>query len=73
MNELDRVVLTRSVDEAGLQRGDVGTVVHVYADETGYEIEFLTADGETLAVLTLAHDDIRPMQGRELLHVRSLA
>ena len=72
MRELEIAVLTRSIGEVALQQGDVGTIVHVYPGGIAYEVEFLTADGETIAVLTLAEGDIRPMQGRELLHVRSL-
>jgi len=30
ISELDMVVLTRDLSEHGLQKGDVGTIVHVY-------------------------------------------
>jgi hypothetical protein len=30
--------------------GDVGTVVHVYADGKAFEVEFTTLDGKTAAV-----------------------
>jgi hypothetical protein len=39
----------------------------------GYEVEFVSAAGKTLAVLTLTESNIRPMSGAEILHVRSLA
>ncbi|MCQ3954764.1 MAG: DUF4926 domain-containing protein, partial [Chloroflexi bacterium] len=38
-----------------------------------YEVEFVTGEGKTVAVLTLEQADIRPMQGMEILHVRELA
>lgn len=38
INELDRVVLTEPVPSESLEKGDVGTVVHVYDDGKAYEI-----------------------------------
>ena len=48
VGELQRVVLTASVAHEGLEAGDVGTVVHVYADGHGLEVEFVALDGETI-------------------------
>ena len=73
LNELDIVVLARPLPEHGLETGDVGTVVHVYRDGAAVEVEFVTGEGETVAVLTLALGDVRVMQRREILHVRELA
>ena len=73
IDELDVVVLTRDVAEHGLRRGDVGAVVHRYGDGRAYEVEFVTAEGATVAVLTLEAGDVRPVAGREILHVRALA
>jgi hypothetical protein len=66
------VVLTRDVEEFGLKSGDVGTVVHCYGQGEAFEVEFVAASGETVAVLTLMPADIRPLSGREILHVREL-
>ncbi len=71
MNELETVVLTHDVPSARLEMGDVGTVVHRH-DKDGFEVEFVSGAGETLAVLTLSGDDLRPIAGREILHVRAL-
>jgi hypothetical protein len=38
-----------------------------------FEVEFVSGEGTTLAVLTLPQHDIRPMHAREILHVRALA
>jgi len=38
-----------------------------------FEVEFVTGEGATIAVLTLSQQDIRPMHAREILHVRALA
>ncbi len=67
---LDTVVLSRGLREYGLIRGDLGTVVHCYAENKSFEVEFVTGQGITIAVVTLSKSDIRPMQGNEILHVR---
>lgn len=72
MQEHDRVVLTRPLHDHGLEAGDVGAVVHVYAERQGYEVEFVAGSGATLAVLTLGADDLRPVSGSEILHVRRI-
>jgi hypothetical protein len=72
IKELDLVALNHHVESNGLKEGDVGTVVHCYNDNEGYEVEFVTAEGKTLAVLTLTSFDIRPIQHAEILHVRLL-
>ena len=71
--ELDTVVLTHDMPEYGLKRGDIGAVVHCYEDGAAFEVEFVTADGRTVALLTLEQADIRPISGREVLHARKLA
>ena len=73
MKEHDRVVLTFSVPEAGLEAGDVGTVVHVYSDGLAYEVEFVALDGETAAVVTLETNQLRPVRKQEIAHARTLA
>ncbi|MGH7859523.1 MAG: DUF4926 domain-containing protein, partial [Candidatus Binatia bacterium] len=70
--EHERVVLTASVPEEGLEPGDVGTVVHVYRDGEAYEVEFLTLDGRTAAVVTLEASQVRPVS-REITQARKLA
>jgi len=73
IKELDTIVLAHDIKNYGLKRGDIGAVVHTYKDGTAYEVEFVTGEGETVAVLTLTPKDIRPMNEREILHVRELA
>lgn len=72
MKEHDLVVLVRGLEDTDLKPGDVGVIVGEYA-RGGYEVEFVNAAGDTLAVLTLDDSDIRPMSGSEILHVRDLA
>jgi len=73
IRELDTVVLTRDFPEHGLKKGDVGAVVHLYTDRGAFEVEFVTAEGKTVAVLTLTESDVRPMGSGEILHARELA
>jgi hypothetical protein len=72
VKELDLVVLERDIDEYGLKRGDVGTIVHCYSDSRAFEVEFATVDGQTIVVLTLTEADIRPLKPSEILHAREL-
>ena len=52
--------------------GDIGTVVHVHQSGAGYEVEFMTLAGETLAVTTLLPSQLRPIASRDVAHVREL-
>ncbi len=72
IRELDTVALTRNVDEFDLTTGDVGAVVHCYEDGNAFEVEFVNAGGNTIAVATLRSEDIRPIQSEEILHVRNV-
>jgi hypothetical protein len=71
--EHDVIVLTRDLPECDLRAGDVGAVVHVYAEGKAYEVEFVTGAGHTLAVETLQPKDIRPFGAGEILHIRSVS
>lgn len=70
--EIDSVVLVTDLPEYHLKSGDVGTVVLVHRDARGYEVEFATLDGETVAVVSVFPDQIRPVQRGEIAHVRAL-
>ena len=69
IRELDSVVLACDLPQHGLKRGDVGTVVLVHVG-AGYEVEFMTLDGETLAVVSLREEQLRPIGRREIAHAR---
>jgi len=72
IKELDTVVLKRNVPEYGLEVGDIGAVVHTYENNKALEVEFVTGEGDTVAVVTLVSDDVRAMKEKEILHVREL-
>lgn len=71
IREHDMVVLTCDLPEHGLKRGDVGTVVHIHRD-AAYGVEFMTLDGETVAVLSLAQGQVRPVAPGEIRHARAV-
>ncbi len=73
IKEHERIVLTTPVSSAGLEAGDVGTVVHVYRDGKAFEVEFVALDGHTAAVVTLEANQVRPVKRREITHARELA
>jgi len=54
MNELDCVALTVDLPEHRLRRGDIGTIVLIYGDSAGYEVEFVASDGSTVALITVS-------------------
>ena len=54
-------------------KGDIGAVVHCYENGKAFDVEFVTSGGETIALLTLTQEEIRPRNRREILHVRELA
>lgn len=70
--ELERVVLTEDLPEHSLKQGDIGTVVLVHRDNRGYEVEFITLDGDTVAVVSLYPSQIRPIGEHEIAHARAL-
>jgi hypothetical protein len=73
MKEHDLVAIAHDIPHAGLQRDDVGTIVHVHSDGAGIEAEFVSASGQTLAVLTLASSEYRLLKGDEILHARKMS
>lgn len=72
IKELDTVVLIEDLSEYGLQRGDLGTVVLVHPTG-GYEVEFITLDGETFNVVSLFPHQVRSVGRREIAQARLVA
>jgi len=72
IKEHDRIVLKAPIPAEGLEAGDVGTVVHIYADGAAYEVEFTTLEGITAAVVTVEATQARPVHKREITHAREL-
>ena len=72
IKEHDCIVLLQDLPEDSLEAGDIGTVVHTHQGGAGYEVEFMTLAGETVAVVTLLPSQLRPIARRDLAHVREL-
>jgi hypothetical protein len=73
IKELDPVVLTGDLPEQRLQAGDVGWVVAIHRGGAGYEVEFTTLTGETVSVVTVPADRVRPVGRKEIAHARLVA
>lgn len=71
LKELDQAVLTVDMPEYGLSAGDLGTIVLVHGLQ-GYEVEFVTLEGETLAIVSLPADQLRAVEPREIAHARAV-
>jgi len=71
--ELDEVILDCDLPGHRLTRGDLGTVVLVHNQGEGYEVEFMTLDGDTVAVVTLESAQVRPIGRDEIAHARGLS
>ncbi len=73
IEEHSNVILTRDIPEQDLFKGDVGVVVHIHEGGEAYEVEFLTMDGSTVALLTLEASLLRVADARMIPHVREIA
>lgn len=71
IKEHEQIVLGRDLPEHGLVAGDIGTVVAVHQGGAGYTLEFMTVQGETVAIVTVELADVRPARAREVPHVRA--
>ena len=72
INEHDIVVLTEDLTDEGLRAGDIGTVVHIHDNRAGYEVEFMTLAGQTIAVASLLPAQVRAVGRQDVAHVREL-
>jgi hypothetical protein len=72
IHEHDCVVLTSDLPAAGLEAGDVGTIVHVHPGGAAFEVEFVTMTGTTVAVATVTAAQLRPVGRQDISHVRAL-
>lgn len=68
---LETVVLNRDLPDHGLQKGDLGTVVHVYEPD-GLELEFVSAAGTTEALVTVQESCVRAVSDGDIIAVRRL-
>jgi hypothetical protein len=71
---LSRVILKQDMPEENLFAGDVGIIVEHHPATSfypeGYEVEFFTADGDTLTVVSVPETKLRTATGNDVFHVR---
>ncbi len=70
--ELEVVALTVDLPEYGLRAGDIGSIVLEHGSN-GYEVEFTTISGETIAVVSLKEKDVRAIGPGEIACTRRVA
>lgn len=72
-----RVILTQNIQDQELVAGDMGTIVehHPATGEhpEGYEVECFAGNGETIAVVSVPANGLRPATSQDVLHVRQLS
>ncbi|MHB1281824.1 MAG: DUF4926 domain-containing protein [Acidithiobacillus sp.] len=68
--ELDTVILLKDRPLENLVKGGMGAVAMIHDGGKAFEVEFVTLAGDTLGVLTLTADEIRPISARDVPHVR---
>ena len=70
INEHDCVVLLEDIPSEALAAGDVGTVLHIHGEHEGYEVEFMTLTGDTVALASVRAAAVRAVDSRDVVHVR---
>jgi hypothetical protein len=75
-NLFRRVVLTADIPQHGLRIGDVGVVVETYEGRgdipPAFEVEFFSATGDTVAVVTVPATNLRDATAQEVLSAREM-
>ena len=71
--EHKQIVLTDDIPEKGLRAGDVGTVIHIHPNGEALVVEFMTLDGDTVAIATVLPSQARPVTSHDITHARVVA
>lgn len=74
--EHEQIVLTADVlgDEGEeLKPGDVGTVIHVHPGNAAVVVEFMSLDGDTVAVATVLSSQARSVTSADITHARTFS
>ncbi|MCY4474666.1 MAG: DUF4926 domain-containing protein [Chloroflexi bacterium] len=73
--EHEQIVLTDHVkgdENVDLRPGDVGTVVHIHQGGEAYIVEFMSLEGETIALATVLHSQARAVSRDDISHARTI-
>ena len=74
--EHELIVLTDYVkghENEDLSPGDVGTVVYIHQGGEAYIVEFMTLEGETIALATVLASQARAVARDDISHARTMA
>lgn len=69
-----QVVLSKSLPEYRLQKGDLATIVEIIKkeDKTSYCLEFFDNDGNTLKVIIVDESEISKIRPHSIINYRQL-
>ncbi len=73
--EHEQIVLTTDVvsDEGEeLKSSDVGTIIHIHPNEEALVVEFMSLNGDTVAIATVLPPQARPESNADLTHARTV-
>lgn len=70
IQEFEQAVLTVDLPDDGLIAGDVGTIVDITTKGKAATLEFFNFAGETVAVVLVSIDQVRPVSANEVMHAR---
>lgn len=70
IQEFEQAVLTVDLPDDGLIAGDVGTIVDITTNGKAATLEFFNFAGETVAVVLVSIDQVRPVSANEVMHAR---
>jgi hypothetical protein len=70
MQEMERVALTEDMSEHGLKAGDIGMILHIYGNHQGYEVEFVSLNGDLIALVSVYPNQIRQLESDEIASAR---
>lgn len=67
---MERVALTEDMSEHGLKAGDIGMILHIYGNHQGYEVEFVSLNGDLIALVSVYPNQIRQLESDEIASAR---
>lgn len=73
--EHDQILLTADIvgDEGEeLKSGDVGTIIHIHPGEEALVVEFMSLNGDTVAIATVLPSQAHPVTNADLTHARTV-
>ena len=68
--EHKQIVLVDDIPAKSLKAGDVGTIVHIHPEGKALVVEFMTLDGDTMAIATVLPSQARPVTSQDITHAR---